>query len=174
MRVTVEDGKSRVTIDGGTVARAQHLESWDGTGIAAKLVKAAPERRFTLHVAYPANKPDTSVAADGYRDFASPEALEDAAWAYLRKGGQIGLWHQDSTENAGTCVESYIYRGPDWHITAHNGTEHVIKAGDWMVGIQWNEDTWPLVLAGKIGGVSMQGRADRRRPSREALAMLRS
>lgn len=172
MRVIVEDGTDRITIDGGTVTKSGTVP-WDGTSIAARLIKSAPERRYTLHCAYPANKPDMHVAADGYRDFAGTEAVEDAAWNFLVKSPRIGLWHKHGTEGAGSVAESYIYRGPDWELIAKDGTTQVIKAGDWLVGIIWDKDVWPRVLKGEIGGVSMQGSAVRRRPSRAALAGLR-
>ena len=175
MRVTVEDASGgRVVIDGDEIAKAEaDLEPWDGTSIAGRLIKSEAERRFTLVVGYPSSKPDANVAADGFKDFAGSEAVENAAWSYMLKSRQVGLWHQDGTEGAGDVVESYIYRGPDWVIKAGD-SEYTVQRGDWLLGIQWNEDTWPLVKSGKIRGVSMQGSATRRRPSPEALAALRS
>lgn len=149
-------------------------EQWDGTGVAGAVLKTEDERRYTLTVAYPANKADASVAADGYRDFAGPQAVEDACWAYTTKSRQVGLWHADGTDGAGDVVESYIYRGPDWEIEAADGSTQVVKAGDWLLGIRWSEQTWPLVKQGLIGGVSMQGTASRRVPSAEAVEQLRS
>lgn len=149
-------------------------EQWDGTGVAGAVLKTEDERRYTLTVAYPANKADTAVAADGYRDFAGPQAVEDACWSYTTKSRQVGLWHADGTDGAGDVVESYIYRGPDWTVQAADGSEQVIKAGDWLLGIRWSEQTWPLVKQGLIGGVSMQGSATRRVPSAEAVEQLRS
>jgi len=175
MRVTVEDSSGKVVIEDGAVkgGESPDLEGWDGTSIAAKVIKGAPERRYTLQVAYPANKADAVVAADGHRDFAQSNAVEDAAWAFLSKSPQVGMHHQPNTEGAGTVVESYIYRGPDWHLVAKNGAEHVITAGDWLVGIVWKADIWPQIASGALSGVSMQGSAVRRRPSKEALAQLR-
>jgi hypothetical protein len=173
MRVIVEDGPRRVTIDEGVVAK-EVQEAWDGTGIAAKLIKSAPERRYTLHVAYPANRPDQHIASDGFRDFASTDAVENAAWAYLTKSPKVGLWHQNGTEGAGRVVESYIYRAGDWSITAADGSVQVIKAGDWLLGVQWEPETWEMIKNGRIKGVSMQGSATRRKPTPEALAALRA
>jgi len=149
-------------------------ESWNGDGIAGRVVKSEDEKRYTLTVAYPVNKPDVGVARDGFRDFAGADAVEKAAWSYLHHSPQVGLWHEDGTEGAGDVVESYIYRGPDWSITASDGSSQVVKAGDWLVGIRWGEETWPLVKEGRIGGVSMQGKATRRKPSPASLAGLRS
>lgn len=170
LRVTIEDGNERVIIDGHAGKRR---DTWDGAGIAGRMIKSDPERRFTLHVAYPANKPDAGVAADGFRDFAGPQAVEDAAWTYMLKSRSVGLWHQQGTDGSGHIVESYVYRGPDWHLTAADGTTQVIKAGDWLLGIQWTPETWELVKSGRIRGVSMQGSATRRKPTPEALAGLR-
>lgn len=137
--------------------------------VACRLVKARGERRYTLGLAYPANRPDKGTAADGFRDFVSERVLEDSAWSYLRKGAAVGLRHDDGTEGHGTVVESYIWRGPDWHLG-----DTVIKAGDWLVGVVWDEDTWPLIKSGRLNGFSPQGSASRRVPSIESLAKLRS
>lgn len=137
--------------------------------VSCEVFKSSEERRYTLGVAYPANRPDVGKAADGFRDFASERVLEDAAWSYLRKGARVGLDHADGTEGAGTVVESYIYRGPDW---PQDGG-YVVKAGDWLVGIVWSPQTWAEIKSGHRKGLSPQGAARRRIPSPEALANLR-
>jgi hypothetical protein len=170
----VEDSSGKVVIEGGTAATAARKGEWDGSSIAGPVVKASPHRRYTLQVAYPVNKADAVIAADGHRDFTGPEALEEAAWAYLTKSPKVGLHHAPGTDGSGTVVESYIWRGDDWTIKASDGSEQTVKAGDWLVGIVWSPDAWDLVLSKRINGVSMQGSASRRRPSPEALAALRS
>lgn len=137
------------------------VPEWDGQRVAGLVVKAEDERRFTLTVAYPVNKTDVAVARDGYQDFAKAAAIEDAAWEYLRNSPVVGLDHEDGTDGAGHVVESYIYRGPDWVVKAADGSEQVIKAGDWLVGIQWDEQSWDDFKSGKRTGVSMQGMAER-------------
>ena len=158
-----------------TVETGEHAAkaTWDGESVAGVLVKASDERRYTLTVAYPADRADVAVAADGHRDFASKAAVEDAAWNYLLKSPNVGLWHADGTDGAGQVVESYVYRGPDWPL-AVGGAEYVVKSGDWLLGIVWEPEAWELVKAGKIGGVSMQGSARRRTPTQEAIDALRS
>lgn len=146
----------RITVD---VQPDTQPEPWNGEGVAGLVVKAEAERRYTLVVAYPANKLDVGVAKDGYQDFAGPDDVEEAAWNYMLKSRNVGLWHEDGTDAAGDVVESYVYRGPDWVVKASDGTEQVIKPGDWLMGIRWNEDSWADVLSGKINGVSMQGSA---------------
>lgn len=158
----------KVTVDQPAVK-----EEWNGEGVAGAVIKADDERRYTLTVAYPANSPDAGVARDGFQDFAGSVAVENAAWDYMTKSRNVGLWHQDGTDGAGEVVESYVYRGPDWQITAADGSEQVVKAGDWLLGIRWSEDTWGLIKKGEIGGVSMQGKAQRRKPSPLDMAHLR-
>ena len=155
-----------------TLHSADATKSADGDA-ACYVLKASDERRYTLGLAYPANRPDVGKAQDGFRDFAGERVLEDAAWSYMRKSREIGLHHLDGTEGHGTVVESYIYRGPDWHLKAADGSMVVIKAGDWLLGVQWDEPTWGAVKAKDLNGFSPQGKARRRQPSPEALAALR-
>lgn len=139
-----------------------------------QVLKAEDERRYTLGLAYPANRADASVAMDGFRDFVGADALESAAWSFLGKAGRVGLHHRDGTEGHGDVVESYLYRGPDWHIKAVDGSDQLIKSGDWLLGVVWDEPTWQAIKRGDFNGFSPQGRARRRQPSAEALANLRS
>lgn len=165
----------RITINVEPDEAVEKAFEADTDTVAGVVVKSTEEQRYTLTVAYPANKPDVGVAQDGFRDYASPDAVEKAAWTYLRKSPNVGLWHENGTDGAGEVVESYIYRGPDWKIGAADGSTQVIKAGDWLMGIIWGEDTWPLVKQGLIGGVSPQGRARRNmNPDPESVKNLRS
>lgn len=141
----------------------------DDEPFGCQVIKASSERRYTLGLAYGANLPDAGVALDGFRDFAGPDAVEQAAWSFLRKGARVGLHHQDDTEGHGTVVESYVYRGPDWEQPGG----YVVKSGDWLLGVVWDEPTWDLIKSGRITGFSPQGAARRRQPSPQALADLR-
>lgn len=173
MRVTVEDASGKkVIVEDGAVQMAP-AEAWDGSTILGQLIKSEPERRFTLHCAYPYDRADRVKAADGHKDFASKAAVEDAAWAYMLKHRKIGVNHEDGTEGSGDLVESGLHRGPDWVIKAADGSECVIKDGDWFIGVIWQPDVWEAMKSGRLQGVSMQGSASRRRPSKEALARLR-
>src|ERR1700761_2471980 len=157
-----------VTVDTGAEPAAK--ATWDGETVSSALIKASDEQRYTLSVAYPADKADVAVAQDGHRDFASKAAVQDAAWNYLRKSRNVGLMHVDGTDGSGEVVESFVWPGEDW--TTSNG--YVVKQGDWLLGVVWDEDSWGMIKAGKIGGVSMQGSARRRTPTAEAIAALRS
>ena len=164
------DGAVYVTADPGRTFTA-----WDGETVKGVLVaKSDDERKYTLTVAYPADSPDVSRARDGFQDFASVGAVEKAAWSYMEKARNVGLMHAEGTDGAGTVVESYIYRGPDWHIQAPNGSDQVIKAGDWLIGIKWGQDAWNMIKSGEIGGVSMQGAAERRTPSPADIARVKA
>ena len=159
-----------ITIDTGAASpAAKGVAKWDEHSMAGVLDKANDELQYTLVCVYPADKADVAVAADGHRDFASKTAVRDAAWNFLRKGGKVGLAHEDGTDGAGTIVESFLWPGDDW--ATKSG--YVVKEGDWMAGIVWDDPSWELVKQGKIGGVSMQGSARRRQASAEAIANLR-
>jgi len=122
-----------------------------------------PEQRYVLGIAYQAG-PDPRIqrGADGGRDYFTAEELEKAAWSFLKNGPAHGLFHVDGTEGAATCVESYVYRGPDWDL----GDDIVVKAGDWLVGAILDERAWDLVKSGEVTGWSPQGSATRRRRTR--------
>lgn len=172
MKVTtttvVDDGKDTPAVKA----------TWDGETIATRVLKSEPERRYTLNVIYPADKADVSKALDGHRDFASKAVVEDAAWNYMRNYREVGTFHAAITgtgepSGAAEVVESYIYRGPDWAIKGADGLEMVVKSGDWLGGFIWTPEAWQAIKEGKIGGISVEGGARRRKPSPAALANLR-
>ena len=153
--------------------------TWDGETISAQVIKADAERRYTLNVIYPADKADIATALDGHRDFASKAVVEDAAWNYMRNYREVGTLHtavtgQGIPAGAAEVVESYIYRGPDWAVKAADGSEVVIRAGDWLGGFIWTPEALADIKAGDLGGVSVEGGAKRRKPTPEAVANLRS
>ncbi len=179
MKIT-EQPDGTVTVDTGRTAKA----TWDGQTLATRVLKSEPDRRYTLNVVYPADKADIARALDGHRDFASKAVVEDAAWNYMRKYREVGTFHTEEqaaaagatlkSAGAAELVESYIYRGPDWTVQAADGSEQVIKSGDWLAGFIWSPEDWQLIQDGKIGGVSVEGKAKRRRPSPDAIANLRN
>jgi Putative phage serine protease XkdF len=149
---------------------ASELDDFDVAKTAwTSLLKAEPERRYTLMLAWPALKPDVAKAQDGRRDYARPEVIEQTAWAWMVKSRTVGLYHADGTEGHGTVVESYVYRGPDWQVRP----DTLIKAGDWLIGTIWDTSAWALVKAGLINGMSPQGNA-KRAPADPSLTFDRS
>jgi hypothetical protein len=135
--------------------------------VRMQILKSNPDRRYTLGVAYYADRADVGTARDGFRDFVSPEVLEKNAWSYLANYRQIGVGHEGQA-GKGTVVESYVYRGPDWKVG-----DDVIKAGDWLVGCIWDPAVWPAVKSGQLTGYSFQGSARRRTASADVVAKLR-
>jgi hypothetical protein len=122
----------------------------------------AEEQRYVLGIAYQAGRdPRIRKGQDGGRDYFTTEQLEKAAFSFMRNGPTSGLFHADGTEGAATIVESYIYRGPDWPVSAPDGSVTVVKSGDWLVGAILSEQAWQLYKAGRITGWSPQGTATR-------------
>ena len=132
-----------------------------GVDAACSVVKAVDSKRFTLGMAYPAFDPDVAIAADGFRDVASADLIEQAAWRYMGEHRQVGLYHFTPETAAGTVVESYIWRGPDWICTAVDGTEQIIVAGDWLLGTIWTPRAWDAITSGEVDGLSFRGKAAR-------------
>jgi Putative phage serine protease XkdF len=127
----------------------------------------AEEQRFVLGLAYQAG-PDPRIAKglDGGRDFFTAAELERACHTFLPGGGQVGLYHMDDPSVMGhmTVTENYIYRNEvPWVAKAADGSEQVIKCGDWVVGGICDDIGWQLVKSGKVRGFSPQGVARRRR-----------
>lgn len=141
------------------------------TAALSVLAKSVPDQRYTLGLAYPANRAP-GTGADGHNDVWSAEDLEHTAWEWMRKSRSLGLWHEDGTEGHGDVVESYIYRGPDWIVKAADGTDYTIKAGDWLIGTVWDSSTFALVKARLMNGLSPQGKAKRRALTPERITEL--
>ncbi len=140
-----------------------------------RVVKAESESRYTLGVAYPAMRPDVTIAADGHRDFVGPDVLEKTAWAWMSQHRDVNLFHQGGTSGHAQVVESYIYRGPDWTVSSPvDGLPYVVKSGDWLLGTIWDTYGWDLVKAGLVRGWSPEGGARRSIPTPERVAQLRS
>ncbi len=114
------------------------------------------DSHIAFGVAYPADR------LDGHFEFMTAESVQKAADSF-RHSGQIGLHHADGTIGVGEVQESYIYRGPDWHTLGADGKEQVIKAGDWMLGVKFDAQTWRQIRTGRVTGWSIQGLARRRR-----------
>lgn len=133
------------------------------------VVKANDEDRFLLMVAYSPHRMPLR-GKDGRTDVVSPSVLEKACWQYRANGLGTGMWHEAGHGDEAMCVENSIYRGPDWDV--HKDGSLVVKAGDWLVGFVLSPHAWSLYKAGKIGGVSLDGRAGRKKPSPETLALI--
>jgi len=136
------------------------------------VIKATDERRYTLGVAYAANRADASPGMDSYHDWCPADVLEKAAWEYMRSSRNIGVNHQNGTDGRGEVVESYILR-QDLVTKASNGQPVTIPEGSWMLGVVWEPKTWSMIKAGELTGFSPQGTGDRTESTPEELAQLR-
>lgn len=139
----------------------------------AGVLKSSDEDQYLLTVVYSPNRMPIR-GADGKTDVASPRVLEKACWMWMAKGAKTGMWHETGHDHEAVCVESYIYRNPvPWVVKHPDGTETVIKEGDWLAGFVLSNHAWGLYKSGRIGAVSMQGDAGRKAPSAETLARVK-
>jgi hypothetical protein len=114
-------------------------------------------KRYVLGCAYPASRPD------GHHEWASPESVEKAAWAFAQGGRRVGFFHAGSeTEGHIDVCESYIYRGPNWVLKDIGGNEQTIRAGDWMLGGIADEPAFDMIISESADGWSIDGQARRR------------
>jgi hypothetical protein len=137
------------------------------------LMKAGvDEDHFALFVAYsPWSVP--LRGADKKIDAASPRTLERGCWRFMANGAKPGIGHKPGGEDSSVVVENYIYRNPiPWVIKHPDGTEKVIRIGDWLIGFILDDETWADLKAGKYTGISMQGGAQRGPVTAETLARL--
>lgn len=140
--------------------------------VTGSVLKSDDESRFLLMVAYSPNRMPLR-GADKKIDVASPEVLEKACWRFADNGLKVGMWHQAGGEHAARVVENSVYRNPvPWVTKDAEGNELVVKEGDWIVGMILEPETWALYKAGRIGGVSPQGTAGRKKASAETLARI--
>lgn len=116
------------------------------------------EQRFIVALAYQAGyNPRILKGQDGRIDYVSAVELEKAAHSFARNGMGGGAFHIDGTDAEFEPTESWIHRGPDWTVTAPDGSVTVVKAGDWLVGGYLSPAAWELYKRGKITGLSPQG-----------------
>lgn len=168
--LTLPDGAVYQT---GKSKPVKKTAKWDGETVESVVIKSDAVQRYTLSVGYPADLADATVARDGHIDFASPAEVEKAAWGYIANPG-VGRVHADGTEGAGRVVESYIYRGPDWSVEGAGGSTQVVKAGDWLIGVIWDQATWDSIQKGELNGTSMQGTGRRKAPSPADVARVKA
>ena len=122
----------------------------------------AEPMRFIVALAYQAGRDEQiSKGLDKHRDYFTADELEKAAHSFARNGMGGGAFHIDGTDAEFEPTESWIHRGPDWTVTAPDGSVTVVKAGDWLVGGYLSPAAWNLYQRGHITGLSPQGTARR-------------
>ena len=146
-------------------AAANILQTVTGTLEDNEPEPEGPEQHFLLGVAYqPGMDPRIQKGQDGGRDYFTPQELERACWSFSLNGRQNGLFHLEGTEARGVAktVETGIYRNPiPWVVS----DDLIVRKGTWTLGVLVDDPTWKLHKEGKIGGLSPQGIARRRRPA---------
>lgn len=121
--------------------------------------------RFVLGIAYQAGQnPAIGRGADGARDFFTPEELQKAAWQFSKGNRSVGIFHGPSdTVGHIDIVESFLWPSDEpWVIKATDGTEVVVRKGDWLLGGILDDVAAHLYENDLITGWSPQGVAKRR------------
>jgi len=142
-------------------AAANILQTVTGTLEDNQPEPPGPEQHFLLGVAYQPGRDNRIMKGrDGGRDYFTPAELEKAAWQFMLDGQQHGLFHLDGTEGVAQTVESGIYRNPiPWVVD----DDLIVRKGTWTVGVLVDDVGWQQHKQRRIGGMSPQGVAKRRR-----------
>lgn len=117
--------------------------------------KAADEAdaREEKRIAYAPAMVPRDIDKEG--DIVPTPVVESAAHDYLKRGGGVDADH-DLVDGKGVPVESWIE--PDtrtWELP--DGTEKEYPAGTWMLGIEWEAETWKRIQEGELTGLSIYG-----------------
>ena len=155
--------KETSTTNSGTESAAS-AQGTEGEEATYAITKAVEEMRYTLGPLYSPNR------KDAHGEWVEPDTLHKAAIAFMQErfdagDNRLNLQHGDLGEHqVGNIVECMAW--PYDHtimLKQADGTEveQEMPAGTVYMGIVWDEDTWPLVKNGRIGGLSMGGRAVR-------------
>ena len=130
------------------------------------VLKSDDEMRFTLAPLY------APSVEDAHGEYIEARDLQKAAHDYVRAGNlRLRLMHDASDEprTVGDVVEFFTL---PWDVeidmdvvdkeTAKTAKETVkLPAGTILTGVVWDEDAWPAVKDGRIGGISLGGLAKR-------------
>ena len=115
------------------------------------------DSHYVLGVAYPADR------TDGHGEFMTKESVRKSANTFI--GSRItGFDHVDGTEGHGQVIDTLVW--PEefgvMKMIAADGSEQEIRPGDWLVGVQFDPQTWPAIRKGRFNGWSIQGMGARR------------
>lgn len=91
-------------------------------------------------------------------DVVPTPTVENAAHDYMKQDGGVDSDH-DLIDGKGEVVESWIE--PDertWDLPG--GGEETYSAGTWMLGIEWDQETWKRIQEGELEGLSVYGKAE--------------
>jgi hypothetical protein len=145
----------------------------DKSEYSGSVLKADAKNHVLLMVAYSCNKMPHR-GADGYRDIVSAETLQKACWRFMENGCPVNVGHQGGYAGATHIVENYTWPSPTpWVIKGANGSEQVVRQGDWLVAFKLDDADWEAYEKGLIGAASPEGDCRRIAPRPETLAAMR-
>jgi len=111
------------------------------------LTKRAAEQ-YTLGVVY------SPLDVDSQGEYADADTIRKAAHEFYSRA-HLSDQHTAWDASLGRIVESYLAPID----MAING--QLVKAGTWLLGVQWSDDAWRKIQQGERIGLSMGGRAER-------------
>ncbi|KKN47451.1 hypothetical protein LCGC14_0662910 [marine sediment metagenome] len=146
------------------LAPTEEPDTEDTFELGIKVVQKAADKRYTFGVVYQATNTKDDPELDAHEEFALADDLQEAQWEYVRKGNRnIYLQHGEAANVIGEMVD--IVSWPFEVVVKFTGEEEerTIPANSIWMGVVWEEDVWPVVKSGDIGGLSMGGWAKRRK-----------
>jgi 2'-5' RNA ligase len=131
--------------------------------ITYAITKKKDEKRYTLGPLYAPNR------KDAHGEWVEDDTLQEALWGYVREssasGRRLNIQHGDlGAVTVGEWVEAMAWPQEvtvELQVPGGEVQKHTFPAGTTWMGIVWDEEAWPLVKSGKLGGLSMGGRAVR-------------
>lgn len=96
--------------------------------------------------------------ADRQGDVIPPHEIERAAWDYLKHYRKVDSDH-DLLDGAGVPVESFTLKDSATFDKPDGSTSREYPDGTWVLGIEFDDETWKRVKDGELQGLSIYGGA---------------
>lgn len=96
--------------------------------------------------------------ADRQGDVVPPHEIERAAWDYLKHYRKVDSDH-DLLEGAGVPVESFTLKDSATFDKPDGAESREYPQGTWVLGIEFDDETWGRVKDGDLRGLSIYGGA---------------
>lgn len=95
---------------------------------------------------------------DKQGDVIPDHEIERAAWDYLKHFRKVDTDH-DLLDGKGTPVESYTLKDDRTFDLPDGGESREYPAGTWVLGIEFEDESWGRVKSGDLSGLSIYGGA---------------